>query len=147
MVYRSSDDHVRYIFDVDGRSVQYTAIAKDRDGIRGVEFPEEFDAFLRAFMPANGMIVRRLVRATWAHVDGALAPLPLDLLSPQTLPSMTEELREYKAMVWVKGSNEPGKRVTVSAADLDEAHRLLVEQYGDGNVFDLHNEADADRPR
>ena len=55
--------------------------------------------------------------------------------------------RPYKAMIWFKNSDQPGKRVSVLAGSLDKARELLEEQYGEGTVFDLHNEADADKLR
>ena len=51
----------------------------------------------------------------------------------------------YKAMVWVE--DQPGQRVSVRAESLDEAKKSLEARYGEGNVFDLHNEEDAARPR
>lgn len=56
-------------------------------------------------------------------------------------------VKTYKAMVWREGPNEPGRRVSVVADSLEEARQLLEDEYGKGSVFDLHNEADADRPR
>ena len=53
----------------------------------------------------------------------------------------------YRAMVWHQGSEDPGIRVSVQADSLAEAKRKLEEQYGGGNVFDLHTEEDAGRPR
>lgn len=60
---------------------------------------------------------------------------------------MTSNLREYSAMIWVKDSNQPERRVTVWASDLMEAKRLLDDEHGAENVFDLHNKEDAERPR
>ncbi len=54
--------------------------------------------------------------------------------------------REYHAIVWTKDVQH-GQRVTIWAADLDEARKRLEQQYGQGTVFDLHNEEDANRPR
>jgi hypothetical protein len=80
LAYSPDDGHVRYSFDADGRAVEYSAKAADNGGIRGVEFPEEFDAFLRGYMAADGMVVRRLVKATWESVDGEQPTLPLALV-------------------------------------------------------------------
>jgi hypothetical protein len=55
--------------------------------------------------------------------------------------------RLYKAMVWVPDPNVPGKPVSVMAESLKEAERKLEAEYGKGNVFYLHNEEDAARPR
>ncbi|NTX65655.1 hypothetical protein HUA74_33845 [Myxococcus sp. CA051A] len=59
---------------------------------------------------------------------------------------MTEKnLREYRAIILLGGraQTEPGLRVTVMATDGEEAFMLLEEKYGNGTVFDLHNEEDA----
>jgi len=54
---------------------------------------------------------------------------------------------EYKAVIWTKESTRPGQRVTVSATSLDDAKERLEAVYGEGTVFDLHQEEDANRPR
>jgi len=56
-------------------------------------------------------------------------------------------LRPYEAMIWTAGSDEPGRRVSVLAKSLKDAMDRLEAEYGDGNVYDLHNEEDAARPR
>lgn len=56
-------------------------------------------------------------------------------------------MKEYKAMIWNKESTDPGKRVVVIANDLHDAKTKLESKYGKGNVFDLHNEEDARKPR
>lgn len=56
-------------------------------------------------------------------------------------------LKLYKAIIWIRDSDKPGQRVTVVAESLKEAKEKLEAQYGEGNVFDLHNEEDAARPR
>jgi ribosomal protein L31E len=53
----------------------------------------------------------------------------------------------YKAIIWKRDSDKPGERVTVDAENLKEAKEKLESQYGEGTVFDLHNEEDAARPR
>ena len=58
----------------------------------------------------------------------------------------TSPLRPYKAMIW-KTSDTPGLRVEVVARSLKEAESLLESEYGQGTVFNLHNEEDANRPR
>lgn len=50
-------------------------------------------------------------------------------------------------MIWVRDSDRPGLRVSVLAENLKEAKEKLEAEYGEGNVFDLHNEEDAARPR
>jgi hypothetical protein len=60
---------------------------------------------------------------------------------------MDRSVKLYLAMVWVSGSNRPGQRVSVHAESLGEAKKKLEAEYGEGNVFDLHNEEDAARPR
>ncbi len=56
-------------------------------------------------------------------------------------------VKRYLAMVWIRGSDEPGERVSVVAENLTDAMEALEEKYGEGNVFNLHNEEDAARPR
>ena len=53
----------------------------------------------------------------------------------------------FKAIIWRRDSSKPGQRVSVFAKSLSEAKRLLEAEHGEGNVFDLHNEEDAARPR
>lgn len=55
--------------------------------------------------------------------------------------------REYKAIVWKKDSDQAGRRVTIYAVDLDDATRLLEEQFGKDITYTLHNEEDANKPR
>jgi hypothetical protein len=59
---------------------------------------------------------------------------------------MGDEIKTYKAMIWDDPS-KPGRRVSVLAESLDDAKRQLEAEYGEGHVFDLHNEEDAARPR
>jgi hypothetical protein len=61
--------------------------------------------------------------------------------------TMDRNEKRYLAMVWVRDSDRPGQRVSVLAESLGEAKRKLEAEYGEGNVFDLHNEEDAARPR
>ncbi len=56
-------------------------------------------------------------------------------------------MKLYRAMIWVRGSDRPGERVDVLAENLDEAKKKLEAEHGEGNVFHLHNEEDAARPR
>jgi len=56
-------------------------------------------------------------------------------------------VRPYRAMIWIRDSGGPGQRVSVLAENLKEAKEKLEAEYGEGNVFDLHNEEDAARPR
>ena len=60
---------------------------------------------------------------------------------------MSENMKTYIAMIWEKDSNKSGRRVSTSATNLDEAKEKLELEYGKGNVFDLHNEDDANRIR
>jgi len=53
----------------------------------------------------------------------------------------------FKAMIWISDTNEPGKRVNVFAENLVEAKKLLENEYGEGNVFNLHSEVDDDKIR
>lgn len=56
------------------------------------------------------------------------------------------EKRTYKAVVWVR-DNVPGKRVTMMAESLTDARARLEGLYGEGHVYDLHNEEDAEATR
>jgi hypothetical protein len=56
-------------------------------------------------------------------------------------------MKMYKAMIWDNDPQKPGKRVTVLAQHLDDAKKQLEEEYGEGRVFNLHNEEDAAQPR
>jgi hypothetical protein len=56
-------------------------------------------------------------------------------------------MKTYKAMIWENDPQKPGLRVTVLAESLDDAKKQLEARYGEGRVFDLHNEEDAARPR
>jgi len=61
---------------------------------------------------------------------------------------MTEKnMKEYRAMIWLQDPSRPGQRVTVLATSLDDARRRLEKEHGEGTVFDLHDEEDANRPR
>ncbi len=56
-------------------------------------------------------------------------------------------MKTYQAMIWPAGPDHPGERVSVSADSLEEARKKLEAEHGEGNVFDLHSEEDASRPR
>jgi hypothetical protein len=56
-------------------------------------------------------------------------------------------VKTYKAVIWTPESSEPGRRVNVVANSLQDARDKLEAEYGEGTVFDLHNEDDAARPR
>lgn len=56
-------------------------------------------------------------------------------------------VRRYVAMIWTDDRAKPGRRVSVDAVSLRQAREKLEAEYGQGNVFDLHNEEDAARPR
>ena len=57
------------------------------------------------------------------------------------------DTRVYCAIIWVKDSEQAGKRVSVYALSLADARQQLEAEYGKGNVFDLHNPDDAEKPR
>ena len=40
-----------------------------------------------------------------------------------------------------------GEKVTIWATSLKEANDLLEEEYGKGNIFDLHDPVEAEKPR
>lgn len=59
----------------------------------------------------------------------------------------SDGVKLYKAMIWLRDPDRPGRRVSVRAKSLEEAKEKLEAEYGEGTVFDLHNEEDAARPR
>lgn len=61
--------------------------------------------------------------------------------------TMDSNEKIYRAIIWVRGSDRPGQRVSVIARNLDDAKKRLEAEHGEGNVFDLHNEDDAAAPR
>jgi hypothetical protein len=56
-------------------------------------------------------------------------------------------VRVFRAVIWENDSDKPGRRVSVLAETLDDAKKRLEAEYGEGHVFDLHNEEDAARQR
>ena len=52
----------------------------------------------------------------------------------------------YRAIIWTE-DGKLGLRVCVVADNLEDAKKQLEAKYGEGHVFDLHNEEDAERPR
>jgi hypothetical protein len=57
------------------------------------------------------------------------------------------KMKKYQAIVWSDDHKIPGKRVAISASDLKEARVKLEEIYGKGNIFDLHDSDDSNKPR
>ncbi|MCB9688324.1 MAG: hypothetical protein H6735_25015 [Alphaproteobacteria bacterium] len=49
--------------------------------------------------------------------------------------------------MWTKDSEKPGQRVTVRARNLDEARKLVEEQFGKEITCSIWNEEDANRTR
>ena len=60
---------------------------------------------------------------------------------------MNDGEKRYQAIIWLKGSDLPGRRISVIARSVEEAKSKLEAEHGQGNVFDLHNEEDAAAPR
>jgi hypothetical protein len=60
---------------------------------------------------------------------------------------MTDGGKLYHAIIWIPDPDKPGLRVQVFAADLREARKLLEAEYGEGNVYYLHNKDDMNRLR
>lgn len=61
--------------------------------------------------------------------------------------AMKDNMRFFHAIIWTSNNSQPGERVTVLAGDLDEARSILEKKYGQGNVFYLRNEVDANKQR
>lgn len=57
------------------------------------------------------------------------------------------KMREYQAVVWVGSVDQSGERVAFFAIDREDAKRQLRERYGEGVVFSLYNDEDANRKR
>ena len=55
-------------------------------------------------------------------------------------------MKLYQALVGEPDSDK-GRRVSIYAPDIQEAKRLLEEEYGEGNVVSVWNEEDASKPR
>lgn len=53
---------------------------------------------------------------------------------------MQNKKQIYKALVWKPGPEVSGMQITVKAESLEQARLKLEEKYGQGSVFDLHNE-------
>ena len=62
----------------------------------------------------------------------------------ESSPQPSDKL--YRAIISTD-SGRPAQRVSVLAPDLESAMERLEAQYGRGNVFNLHNEEDAAKPR
>jgi hypothetical protein len=56
-------------------------------------------------------------------------------------------MKNFKAIIWDDDPQKPGRRVNILAKNLDDAKKQLEAEYGEGHVFNLHNEEDASRPR
>jgi hypothetical protein len=63
------------------------------------------------------------------------------------MASNDDMIKLYHAIVWLPDTDTPGQRVSVYAKGPAEAMKLLELEYGEGNIFNLHNEEDAERPR
>ena len=60
---------------------------------------------------------------------------------------MTQNLKEYVAIVWKKDSKEPGVHDTFLAKNRDEARLYLEEKYGKNILVSLTDVEAAERPR
>lgn len=56
-------------------------------------------------------------------------------------------MKLFKGFAVVGGDDKPLRRVEVTAPSIQEAMRVLEAEYGEGNIINLHNEIDANRPR
>ncbi len=57
------------------------------------------------------------------------------------------EQRPYEALISHPGPLAAAFRVTVVAVSLDDAKERLEKEYGQGRVYSLWNEDDANKPR
>jgi CRISPR/Cas system type I-B associated protein Csh2 (Cas7 group RAMP superfamily) len=61
---------------------------------------------------------------------------------------MSEEIMKlYEGVIWMKGSDELGQRVSVYATGPLEAKKKVQEQYGNDIIVSLKNKEDSERPR
>jgi hypothetical protein len=60
---------------------------------------------------------------------------------------MERKVKLYHAIRWSQRQDSVGVRVNVWAQTLTEARRKLGADYGDENVYNLHNAEDANKPR
>lgn len=58
-----------------------------------------------------------------------------------------EILKLYEGVIWRKGTDEPGQRVSVYAAGPLEAKKKVQEQYGNDIIVSLESKEDSERPR
>jgi hypothetical protein len=63
------------------------------------------------------------------------------------MDELDRNVKLYRAMISVRDADHLDRRVSVLAENLKKAKEKLEAEYGEGNVFDLHNEEDAARPR
>lgn len=57
----------------------------------------------------------------------------------------SDGLKEYVGLIWI--GDEPGKRISVMARGPDEAQALVKDEYSEGHITPIWNEADANHPR
>lgn len=61
---------------------------------------------------------------------------------------MTEKLKLYEGIYWEQDDlNFIGVRFELWATDPFDAHAKFVETYGEGKMFSLNNEEEANKPR
>ena len=64
------------------------------------------------------------------------------------LPNFPDcKMRLYEAFIWKHESDAVGVRASVLASNLDDARQKLEAEHGEGTVYYLHNEDDANQPR
>lgn len=68
-------------------------------------------------------------------------------MSECTSKMAAKSMQLYHAIIWTKDETRPGQRVTVLATDVQDAKRRLEAEHGEGTVFNIRNEDDANRPR
>ena len=81
LAYSAGDNKATYTLESEGATFTFSAVTNDAGGIRGVEVPEDFNAFLWKYLQVDARVVERLVRATWEAVDGHPPQMPLELIS------------------------------------------------------------------
>ncbi len=66
----TESESVVYRASVDGAEIEFRAAVSDIAGIRSVVMSDDFESFLRPFCRADPAIVKRLIKLTWAVIEG-----------------------------------------------------------------------------
>lgn len=79
-----------------------------------------------------------------------LAPRNYDIGYPLSDISYDEQrraVRPFEAIIWQRTPDSVGIRVSLQAANITEAHRILESEYGSDAIYSIWNEQDSEKPR